>query len=78
MSGQILCSNCQEICPQSSGIKKRYFTTTQYAGQLCSISCCVSWITNCRIKKIKPRLVDISTIGTFKTVCSRVSVSSKI
>ncbi len=78
MSGYILCSQCGEKCPHSKGVNKRYFTTTQYVGKLCSISCCVSWITNCRTKKIKPRPVDLSMIGTFKIVYSRDSVSSKI
>lgn len=78
MSQYILCSACNSKCPETSGIKKRYFTTTQYGGTLCSVSCSVSWITKCKIRKVIPNDVDISITGTITTVCSRVRVSSKI
>lgn len=78
MSQHILCSRCNSTCPNTGGIKKRYFTTTQYGGSLCSVSCCVSWITESKIRKIIPNNIDISIVGTITTVCSRVRVSSKI
>jgi len=78
MSQYILCSKCKSQCPHTGGLSKRYFTTTQYGGSLCSISCCVAWITDCKIRKVNPHNVDISVVGTFKTVCSKVQVPSKI
>ena len=78
MSEYILCSKCNKECPHTGGVKKRYFTTTQYGGNLCSISCCVSWITLCKIKKKEPKIVDISVVGTFTIVCSKDQGSSKI
>ena len=49
----IKCSHCNINCPNTKGVNKRYFTTTQYDGKLCSVQCCVSWILQCKIKKIK-------------------------
>ena len=72
MSQYILCSKCNGKCPETGGIKKRYFTTTQYGGTLCSVSCCVSWITTCKIRKVIPNDVDTLITGTITTACSRV------
>ena len=78
MSEYILCSKCKKKCPHTGGVKKRYFTTTQYGGNLCSVSCCVSWITLCKIQKIQPQIVDMTVVGTFTIVCSKVLESSRI
>ena len=78
MSQYILCSKCNSECPHTGGIKKRYFTTTQYGGSLCSISCCVSWITECKTRNMKANNVDISIVGTFTIVCSKSPMPSKI
>ena len=78
MTDYILCSKCNKKCPYTGGYKKRYFTTTQYGGSLCSIDCCVAWITICKIKKVTPSSVDMSVAGTFTTVFSKSREPLKI
>ena len=49
----IYCDVCKKICPNSSGYRKAYFSTTQFGGKLCSTSCCISMIIKCKENKIK-------------------------
>lgn len=68
----IKCSQCSINCPNTKGINKRYFTTTQYGGILCSIQCCLSWILYSKINKSKCLPINESIYGTFKIVCSKI------
>lgn len=78
MSDHILCSQCCKVCPHTNSITKRYFTTTQYDGKLCSIQCCLAWKLKCKEKNIKINNVNMDIEGTFKIVFSRILPTLKI
>ena len=67
MSKPLICQNCFSICPLTYTYRKRYFSTTEYGGILCSSGCAISWITkNKKSKKIKHKNLHE---GNIKIVC---------
>ena len=66
----IFCDNCKKPCPNSYGQRKAYFSTTVYGGRLCCTSCSLSWILNCKQKKIKGKKV-VKQEGNIKIVYTR-------
>ena len=67
------CDMCQIICPNTYGYKKGYFSTTQYAGILCSTECSIRYMIDCRKKKIKAKKKILSE-GDIKIVHTRGNI----
>jgi len=69
MSKPLLCQNCAKICPLTYSSRKRYFSTTEYGGVLCSSGCAISWIIiNKKCKRKKSKNINLNE-GNIKIVC---------
>ena len=54
-----LCDCCNNICPNSCGIRKSYFSTTEYGGKLCTTACCIKWIITNRKRGMFAKKVGV-------------------